>query len=96
MYASHGIGYETIKIEQADRLARAQRRMALSSQESTRGPSIHALPTLPRRAVVALASLVLALGVMAGAAAANDGTPSGSSAGSGSACVRVTNGPLVC
>jgi hypothetical protein len=97
MYATHGIDqYAMVKIEQQDRLARAHRRLAATAPRS---PSIQLLDigsaSFRRRAAVALVTFLLGLGLLAGAAAAQD-TGSTSAAGADSRCVLVTGNRTVC
>jgi hypothetical protein len=99
MYATHAADrYAMVKIEQQDRLARAHRRLAESSRSSSSSPKPAAVgsATLRRRAAVALATFLLSLGILAGAAAAQDLNKPAGGNGADSGCVRVAGGRVVC
>jgi hypothetical protein len=97
MYATQGVDrYTVIKIEQQDRLARAERRfLATADAPPPVAPPIAVTAAgIRRRAAVALVTFVLGLGLLAGAAAAqNVGTTSAASA---DGCVRMAGNRLLC
>jgi hypothetical protein len=99
MYATHAVDtYAMVKIEQQDRLARAHRQFTDSSAGPGSSPKPRAIgsATLRRRAVVALATFVLSLGILAGAATAQDLNKPAGGNGADSGCVRVAGGRVVC
>jgi hypothetical protein len=99
MYATHAIDrYNTIKIEHQHRLARAQRRYDFSNSTPARMPQPTPLrsPNLRRRAAVAVATLAVSLGILAGAAAAAQDVGGATGSHGASGCVRVVGGRVLC
>jgi hypothetical protein len=103
MYATQGVDrYAMIKIEQQDRLARAHRRLAATAIRTAAPPVPEALfgpigigsTGIRRRAAVALVTFLLGLGLLAGAAAAQDRGTSSARADNG--CVEVVGTRTVC
>jgi hypothetical protein len=96
MYATHPFDrYSMVKIEQQDRVARAHRRLESSSNSGSSQQGRLQSPKLRQRAAVAFATFLLSLGLLAGAAAAQD-LSRPSTDGGGSGCVRVVGDRLLC
>ena len=96
MQPVHPIQYHVVKAEQAHRIAVIERRRLASGSPSHAPTEPTVVPVRVRRLGVAFASLVLALGLVAGAAAANQ--PSGGPAAGDDGCggARPVIVPVAC